>query len=132
MSKSIEELIKSLKQFDEPHFKGDHEALTVEIPQGMLRYGNLYDTGGITDAMNVYLAYRDKALSFSVKIADRSKLKRSVIAEDKANNAGDLQHFRIEDVLELSMKDARKLFFYLLESYACFTVSVQTIERKCR
>lgn len=130
MNKSLDLVIESLEKFDLPGFKEDHEALFIEIPQGFLRYRRLSDSGGMTDDMIIYLTYKDRGLSFSVKLAARSKVKAPRIVRAVGGEADGLQQFIIEPLLELSLGDARKLFFYLLEVYGGFTISVKTIKRK--
>lgn len=129
MNKSLEAVLECLRQFDAPGFREDHEALAIAIPQGLLRYHRLSESGGITDQMTVRLTYRDRKLSFAVSILERSKLRTAPVIE-RSEGAGEFQQSILRLPLELSLGDARRLFFYLLEEYRCFKISVKTIKRK--
>lgn len=133
MNRSLSLLLENLQRFDAPDCAEWHDSLTIELPQGFLRYRTMAQIPGKRlGNISVHLGYSYKSLSFSVKIAGSSDIKSAKIVEiprsgkEDGNVNGSIKPYSIKDELILSLRDAQELFSYLQDNYACFTISVTT------
>lgn len=120
MTKSLSALMEALQKFDRHESRAWHESLKIEIPEGLLRYPSValspYEMWG---DIIVLLGYGHKTLSFRVKICKRSRVSSKQVEtatiSDFGETAGKRERFCFTKPLSLTVKDARRLFFFLQE-----------------
>jgi hypothetical protein len=74
----------------------------------------------------VRMSYTHKVLEFSIQLTERSQVPAfSIVASEQSTNDG-RDAYLVKENIALSIRDARRMLFFLQRYFCCFNFSLRT------